>query len=114
MDTEAPNGWLLINNGAISTTSRTVNLQIGFDSDTVEMRLGNHPDLSEATWEPATFSRVWELDTALQPGEYTWVYVEFRDAAGNSSGDYVYGWDSILFVGEAGRPYNLFLPVIVR
>jgi hypothetical protein len=109
VDVEPPQGWISINNGAISTSQKQVTLQIGFESDVVAMRLSNEPDLSGVAWESAVHERSWTLAADLQIGDTGFVYVEFMDAAGNMSGDTILNTASILYDTAV-----LYLPFIAR
>jgi hypothetical protein len=109
VDVEPPQGWIAINNGAISTSQKQVTLQIGFESDVVAMRLSNEPDLSSVAWESAVHERSWTLAADLQIGDTGFVYVEFMDAAGNMSGDTILNTASILYDTAV-----LYLPFIAR
>ncbi|WP_134682954.1 Ig-like domain-containing protein [Brevibacillus migulae] len=83
IDRTPPQGTLSINNGATSTGSASVSLEIT-SSDTlgdVEMRLSND-DTTWTGWEPAVSTKAWRL--AGGDGTKT-VYLELRDEAGNLS-----------------------------
>jgi len=108
-DPDAPNGAVLINDGAVQTASKNVILSISADdtplggsadpasagsggplalrynevSAEIEMRISNDPSFAGAIWEPLNPTKPWIL-AAGPPGIYT-VYVQFRDAALNES-----------------------------
>ncbi|MBN2475191.1 MAG: VWA domain-containing protein [Pirellulales bacterium] len=103
-DPYAPAGYVLINGGDPTTTSRIVDLTISAD-DTVgntdgqiapdrvpgtpvkdlQMRISNSPDFRGAAWERLRLEVTgWDLGP-LVPGEASAVYVQFRDAPGNVS-----------------------------
>ena len=101
-DTVPPTGSILINNGAASTgtTSVTLNLSAtdGGGSGVVSMHFRNTTTDPYTAWEPYQTTRSWELTGG--PGTRK-VYVQFMDAAGNisdanptSSGSQGY-WDAI-------------------
>ena len=112
-----PLGTVVINEGARVTFSPEVVLTIeasddGLDSDGTggpntapppQMRLSNDPTFPGASWESYATTRVWQLRAA--PGELAYVYVQFRDAAGNTSP-----------LAEDGirLAHQLCLPMVVR
>lgn len=95
-------GSILINNGASTTTSQTVSLNLSA-SDNVgvtSMMLSNSPTFSGAVWESYATTRAnWTLDSSTL-GAHT-VYVRFRDLALNVSPDYS---DSITIVAAPAAP----------
>ena len=59
-------------------------LSLDADPDTIQMRLGNSPNLSAAPFLPFAPGSRWLL--SLEPGtNRAGVFVQFRDAAGNVS-----------------------------
>jgi hypothetical protein len=107
-DPNSPNGAILINNDAMTTTSKSVVLNIsatdtplpgpatpasgrvggpwtrGNDiSGDVEMRISNEPTFADADWEPLAEEKPWVLGEG-GPGDFL-VFAQFRDAAGNES-----------------------------
>jgi hypothetical protein len=82
LDTTAPTGTFLIEDGAELVTSTTVGLAMAFQDpfglDTV--RVSNEPTFGEAPYLPYTTGMPWEL--VEQEGERN-VYVEVSDMAGN-------------------------------
>ncbi len=106
------NVGVLINDGAISTTMRIVNLSFFFeepsdDQDVAEVLLSNDATFVGATWISYTATMSWTLDSALQSGDTGEVFAKFRDAVLNESPD-VAG-DSILFMG-----HSVYLPMVLR
>ena len=108
-DPDAPSGAVLINNGAIQTSSKNVILNLS-SSDTpldglaepasargggplalryneisaeIEMRISNDPSFTGAVWEPLDPEKPWTL--ANGPAGVYIVYAQFRDGAGNES-----------------------------
>ena len=103
---------LLINNGADETFSRQVLLYFDFEEpadeeDVAEVMIANEPTFSDASWQPYSTTLPWTLSSELRSGDMADVYVRYRDAAQNESGD-VAG-DSILFGG-----YTVYLPLVIR
>ena len=85
LDTTAPTGSLLIDNGAADTHSSTVTLSLTA-SDTNSgmgyMMVSNLMDFSDAVWQPYATSLPWTLTSSA--GVKT-VYVKYMDLAGNVS-----------------------------
>ena len=88
VDTAAPTGRVIINNNATRTKTRTVALTLNATdpspgSGVTSMRISNsQTGLSTAAWEPYVTSKTWTL--SINEGVKT-VYVEYRDAAGNTA-----------------------------
>ena len=131
VDPVPPMGAILINNGALETTSREVVLNIAAVDDLMEgpakyataeqraavpvlnattasgiaeMRIANNPSFTGVSWEPYATEKVWtlgEFDSDVHV-----VYAQFRDSAGNESAVVV---DDILFTSRM-----LYLPMIIR
>jgi hypothetical protein len=128
-DPDPPNGTILINGGARSTTSKHVVLQITATdeplpgpshaasgavanrwsqalnevSGDVQMRLSNDESFAGVAWEPLAFHVPWTLgDSATVVHR---VYAQFRDGAGNVS---TVVYDDIIFAGKA------YLPIVVK
>ncbi len=89
IDTQAPGGSVVINNGDASTTSTSVKLTLAAEDATTsvkEMMISNQPDFGGARWEPFVgLKDSWTLSPVS--GERA-VYVKFKDEAGNESGAY--------------------------
>ena len=85
-DTTPPTGSILINNGAASTASSTVTLNLtaadGGGSGVASMHFRNTTTDPYSSWEPYQTTRTWELTG--DPGTKK-VYVQFMDVAGNLS-----------------------------
>ncbi len=109
---------VLINDGAISTTVRSVTLSFFFEEptldpetqDVAEVMLSNDPAFTDASWQPYSATLPWTLAGALNHGDVAEVYAKFRDEALNKSPD-VAG-DSILFEGAGG--FDVYLPLVLR
>ena len=128
-DPDSPSGAVLINNGAIQTFSRNVILNIS-SSDTpldglptptsargggplavkyneisgsIQMRISNDPSFTGAVWEPLMQEKPWTLPYGQ--GGVSFVYVQFRDGAGNES---FIVHDTIVYFP------NIYLPLIRR
>jgi len=87
-----PEGLVIINGGAPSTTSQNVTLtfgplqdDLGYEafSDIVEMKISNDPSLAGADWQPFSQDVPWILEPRF--GELVHVYVLFKDASDNES-----------------------------
>jgi hypothetical protein len=89
IDTQAPAGSVIINNGDASTTSASVKLTLAAEDATTsvkEMMISNQSDFGGARWEPfVSLKDSWTLSPVS--GERA-VYVKFKDEAGNESGAY--------------------------
>lgn len=87
LDTRPPTGRVSINGGAVWTNSRDVTLTLtsgdGSGSGVAQMRFG-HDGTAWGEWETAGASKAWNLTDGDGNKE---VYVQFRDAAGNVSGN---------------------------
>jgi len=85
-DTAGPVGTMIINNGAKTTNSPTVNLTLAVsDNDplsNIDMQISEDYVFAGATWEPFSASRIFTLSSGL--GEKH-LYVRFRDFSGNIS-----------------------------
>ena len=85
-DTAPPTGSILINNGAASTSTTAVTLNLSATdtggSGLVSMRFRNGTADPYGAWEPYQDTKAWELTS--EPGTKE-VYVQFMDGAGNSS-----------------------------
>lgn len=93
-DVTPPTGSILINGDAdyTNTPAVTLNLSATDNVGVTEMRLSNGGAWN--AWEAYTTTRAWTLAS----GDGTkWVYVQYRDAAGNISTTYV---DSIVLVSS--------------
>ncbi len=130
-DPDPPSGAILINNGALSTRSRDVTLDLSSTdtplpgmaqsanahlggplalryntiSGNVEMRISNDPSFAGAAWEPLAWQKPWTLGGA-EAGIYR-VYAQFRDGAGNESWT---AFDDILLLPA----YTIYLPYVSR
>ncbi len=88
VDKKAPAGTVSINNGASSTSSRSVTLTLSATdpspgSGVTEMRISNtQSGVSSASWAAYSTSKAWTLTAGK--GTKT-VYVQYRDAADNRS-----------------------------
>jgi hypothetical protein len=129
-DPDAPSGAILINNGAVQTSSRDVILNLS-SSDTplpgladpasgsagspmslqyneisaaIEMRISNDPSFTGVSWEPLDQEKPWTL--AGGSAGVRIVYAQFRDGAGNVS---LVVYDTILY-----NNLITYLPVITR
>lgn len=103
-----PEGTVIINNGAATTGSSQVTLQIGASEDTTEMQVRNRvADFDESQgWESYTTTKPWTLAPANNLGI---VFVYFRDASGNVSEPAV---DLIEMSGGGGGGRDVYLPTI--
>jgi Mg-chelatase subunit ChlD len=117
VDPVPPAGIVLIDNGAIRTADREVQLafapafeRTALFQDIAEVQISNDPrNIADAPWQPLAQNIDWTLaDTA--PDTTTKVYVRFRDSAGNVSRIVQ---DSIRYE-PAGAGTSVFLPVIIR
>ncbi len=120
VDPVPPEAALLINGGAASTDDPEVLLtfvesdegheetgllarQSTFD-DISEVKIGNDPELTGATWQPFVQGIAWDLGLG---GGYRTVYVRFKDESGNES--VATETATILYLDE-----YLYLPLIKR
>ncbi|MCP4165112.1 MAG: VWA domain-containing protein [Chloroflexi bacterium] len=109
LDPDPPFGTILINNGAPTTTSPEVVLNISVTDEPLpgpvspasapvrnslttaynavsgaeEMMLSNDPEFADGEWEPIVTEKPWKL--APSPSPLRIVYAKFRDAAKNES-----------------------------
>ncbi|HEX9709041.1 MAG TPA: hypothetical protein VGB42_03620 [Candidatus Thermoplasmatota archaeon] len=91
LDTTPPSGFIIVNNGDVSTVDRNLNLQLeAFDNfgGVLEMRVGTSADLSAVTWRP--FSENFRIDAGVDEGNVT-VYYQIRDSNGLISETYTDG-----------------------
>ena len=103
LDTVLPTGSILINNGAVMTTNRSVALVLtGHDagSGLSQMRFSNN-NASWSSWEAYTTNKAWTLTTG--DGNKA-AYVQLKDAAGNGSASFS---DTILFYSKGGVRTNI-------
>ena len=107
-----PEGQVIINGGAPSTTSRNVTLtfgplqdDLGYEAfaDIVQMKISNDPSLTGASWQPFAQDVPWVL--APNFGELAKVYVLFKDSSSNDSVGPAIG---MIFYDVTG----LFLPLV--
>ena len=82
IETDPPDGDVVINGDAATTNSRQVTLTLSSSPDTVKMKISNHPAMANTTWQPFVPTLTWQLPAT--PGDVM-VYVLFQDAAGNVS-----------------------------
>jgi hypothetical protein len=104
LDPVEPEGVVMINDGAKSTYSVDVMLNLNASADTTQMQVRNRPTALDenGTWEPYTPLKAWTLDPEGDQGN---VYVLFRDGAGNVSEP---EFDNI----EVKEGVQLFIPQI--
>lgn len=86
-----PEARVVINGGALETTSTNVTLNFTpsneegeFFADITEMKVSNDPLLTDAAYQPFAQNVPWQL-APTPPGQIAKVYAQFRDAAGNES-----------------------------
>jgi hypothetical protein len=129
-DPDAPSGVVFVNGDAPLTKVRPVVLNISASDElldgmpssgsaatianawtqgnlvsaSVEMRVSNDPAMAGAAWEPLASTKGWTL--ACEKGALCWVYVQFRDGAGNPS---LIVFDTILL-----EPNKSYLPIVAR
>jgi hypothetical protein len=77
---------MIINNGDITTDTRSVTLALVAPSNTLLMQISNTSLFESAVWEPYAGTKQWHLSQGA--GEKT-VYARFRDSQGNSTTNYV-------------------------
>ncbi|MFZ6029302.1 MAG: vWA domain-containing protein [Chloroflexota bacterium] len=120
IDPVPPEAAMLINGGAISTTTTSVVLTFtpveegpedihnGQDafSDITEVMLSNDPMFTDSTWQPFQQNIPWQLLPGT--GQRT-VYARFRDASGNVSVNVETA--TIWLEGGMG---TLYLPIVIR
>jgi hypothetical protein len=88
LDIGGPSGSISINNGASSTTSQSVNLNLSasdYFSDVEDMKVCNSSNMSGCSWESYSTTKAWTLSGGN--GSKV-VYVMFRDNWGNESSIY--------------------------
>ena len=105
IDTEAPTGTLVINNGALSTTFAGVHLALSgkdVSGKVTQMRFSND-GTAWSDWETYADSRSWNLSTG--DGLKT-VYVQFKDEIGNVSAPVS---TPITLDTAAGREYGFLI-----
>ena len=104
-----PEGVVTINDWATTTISTSVTLRLEAGHDTTQMKVGNSADLSGVDWEPYATAKPWTLTPRDDIG---FVYVLYRDAAGNIS---EVTFDTILIdTPGSGGGRRLSLPLIQR
>ncbi len=105
LDTLAPTGAILIQNGSAVLPSRDIILQISASdaNGVTDMRLRNQQSDWEA-WETFAPERAWSLPA--QSGLHT-VSAQYKDAAGNVSPSYTAMVELLL-------EYKLFLPIVMK
>lgn len=106
VDAVPPLGEVVINDDAPRATSLNVTLSLSTSQDTVEMLISNSPDFNGAEWEAYRATRPWQI--VPTPEGAAFVYVRYRDGAGNVSLTAV---DGILPPLEGG---NLYLPLLAK
>jgi hypothetical protein len=111
-DPFAPEGSVLINDGASVTAGRPVTLTFEADGDTMEMRLGSEIDDGTdeigGSWRAYQSRLAWTIPVEVAPGGAWTIHTQFRDAAKNTS-DVV--TDTILYQPVKSTVY---LPLILR
>ena len=83
-DTTPPTGSIIINNNAVWTKTTAVALKLNCtdsESGCADMRFSND-NINFTDWEPFSTNKPWVLSSV--DGD-EWVYVQYRDWAGNSS-----------------------------
>lgn len=88
LDTQSPDGSILINGGASSTNDPQVNLALAAadsGSGVSQMCLSNRSDFQDTKWESFNSSKAWILDGGNGKNN---VYVKFQDGVGNISAVY--------------------------
>ncbi len=83
-DPAAPEGQVVIDNGAEHSADLDVMLGLDASDDATHMQIANRPDFWGAAWVPVAPSSPWTIAPHAVTGE-AFVYVRFRDAAGNVS-----------------------------
>lgn len=82
-DAIRPWGTVIINGGDEYAPTASVTLDLGAESDVVEMRISNTPRFEDADWTSFADSVSWDLSgEGLQS-----VFVQFRDESGNVGGE---------------------------
>jgi hypothetical protein len=90
-----------INNGAATTTSQDVTLNLTGSSDVLRMSVSNNPDFANATQEPYAITKQWKLSDGQ--GQKT-VYVKFFSAYGVAS--------QVVTAGINYQQQNILNPII--
>jgi Mg-chelatase subunit ChlD len=78
-----PIGRVVIANDRPTVPSRTVQLQLSSDEDTIEMLISNNAAFEGAEWQTFRPTLDWTLDP--QTNSYAQVFAKFRDKVGNES-----------------------------
>jgi hypothetical protein len=95
LDLDAPHGHVSVaGQGTLLELAATDDL-----SGVAGMRVSAQPNFADTDWEPFSASRAWDFEADPV------VYVQFRDAAGNTSPSYT--------TSLTGTP-TLFLPLVLR
>ncbi|MFJ7952517.1 S-layer homology domain-containing protein [Lysinibacillus sp. NPDC096418] len=85
IDRTPPTGTIVINSGSATTNSKSVTLNLtssdGGGSGVTEMRFSTD-ELTWSAWEEVALTKKWDLVGNAGPKK---IYVQYRDAAGNSS-----------------------------
>lgn len=84
VDVEAPEGMVVIDGGAEHSADLDVVLSLDAADDVTHLQISNRSDFLGAGWLPVALSLDWTLAPNAATGE-AFVYVRFRDAAGNVS-----------------------------
>lgn len=83
LDTQKPTGSVLINNGDLFVNTDLVDLKlIAIDNTEVKEMSISSDGSTWSNWQPYTPNNQWKLSSASETG---FVYVKFRDTAGNES-----------------------------
>ena len=88
-DPLSPIGWVTINGLASRTDSLNVNVQLYASDDTKWFRIARTANLSGSSWQAMNPEIPYTLALGGPEPSPAWVYVKYRDAAGNES--IVYG-----------------------
>ncbi len=103
-DPYQPEGGVFINNGDRYTSSKNVTLTFRGTDDIRYVQVSNSPDLTGVPWLPFVSQMSWTLDPDPNTG-VAFVYVRFRDGAGNVS-DTIYG-DGIVYKPPLSLPAGM-------
>ncbi len=103
-DPYQPEGGVFINNGDRYTSSKNVTLTFRGTDDIRYVQVSNSPDLTGVPWLPFVSQMSWTLEPDPNTG-VAFVYVRFRDGAGNVS-DTIYG-DGIVYKPPLSLPAGL-------
>ena len=82
-DTSPSTGSMVINGGAIYSTSMSVNLTLMYDSDVIQVRYSNDGVWDTEQWETPLANKTWNL---TQGDAAKTVYVQFKNKSGLESG----------------------------